>query len=178
VAGGVYAKRDRISRALGTTIDKVVQKYLQGTSSPISAKIVETGAANGLVWEGDQVDLSKLPIVTHSARDAGAFVTAGVQVVKNPETGVRALGIDYSFDDPAGAVEAFLKIWPEVQAESAMAEVNLAFPIYRSALGDKKGLEIGRMDPEMASQTLNLLVEAGHVGTFDIEEAYTNQFLQ
>ena len=93
VAGGVYAKRDRISRALATKIDEVVHRYVRGISTPIPPKIVETSARNDVVWEGNQVDLSKLPIVTHSARDAGGFITAGVQVAKNPATQTRALGI-------------------------------------------------------------------------------------
>lgn len=36
-----------------------------------------------------KADLSKLPILTHYKRDGGTYITAGVVIAKDPETGFK-----------------------------------------------------------------------------------------
>ncbi len=39
------------------------------------------------ILQGDQVDIRKLPIPTHGIRDGGPFITGGVTVTKDPDSG-------------------------------------------------------------------------------------------
>ena len=36
------------------------------------------------IWTGDQIDLTKLPIVTHASKDCGPYVTIGMQMAWQP----------------------------------------------------------------------------------------------
>jgi len=45
------------------------------------------------VLTGDQVDLTQIPVLTTWPQDAGPFVTLPLVVTKNPETGIRNIGM-------------------------------------------------------------------------------------
>ncbi len=65
--------RDAVGRALATQIPPVV---------------VERGNAQENIHT-DKIDLQRmLPILFHTAEDAGRFITAGVVIVRDPETGI------------------------------------------------------------------------------------------
>jgi len=45
------------------------------------------------VLTGDQVDLTQIPVLTTWPQDAGPFITLPLVVTKNPETGIRNIGM-------------------------------------------------------------------------------------
>ncbi|MCH2111698.1 MAG: menaquinone biosynthesis decarboxylase, partial [Planctomycetes bacterium] len=55
-------------------------------------KRVTSAPCQEVVWEGDEVDLSKLPVLTTWPDDAGPFITFPLCVTQDPETGRRNLG--------------------------------------------------------------------------------------
>ncbi len=93
VVGGIYASPARIARALGCTWDDVPEAYEAAIEHPIDPVVVPEGSSQEEVRRGEEVDLTRLPIVTHSEKDAGPFITSGVDIAKDPDTGVRGLGI-------------------------------------------------------------------------------------
>jgi UbiD family decarboxylase len=93
VLAGVYGSLNRLKHTYQLDEINIPKKYLQATKEGIGPVIVSSGECQEIQWTGDQVDLYKLPIPLHSELDAGQFITAGVQVVKDPETGVHGLGI-------------------------------------------------------------------------------------
>ena len=93
VLGGLFATRKLIALGLGVPQDQLLERYLTLEEKRIAPEMVSTGPVKEIRWTGDQVDLSKLPIVTHAEKDIGPYVTIGVQVGKDPETGVRNLSI-------------------------------------------------------------------------------------
>ena len=42
---------------------------------------------------GDEVDVEELPICTYHEKDAGKYITAGLAVMRDPETGINNVGI-------------------------------------------------------------------------------------
>ncbi|GAA5535129.1 menaquinone biosynthesis decarboxylase [Deinococcus aluminii] len=54
---------------------------------------VRSGPAQEVVWTGDEVDLSKLPILKCWPLDGGPFVTLPLVITRDPETGERNLGM-------------------------------------------------------------------------------------
>lgn len=48
---------------------------------------VPTGPVKDHVYTGQAIDLRRLPIVTHHERDAGPYLTSGIVVARDPETG-------------------------------------------------------------------------------------------
>ncbi|THF68786.1 menaquinone biosynthesis decarboxylase [Deinococcus sp. Arct2-2] len=56
-------------------------------------KRVKTGPVQEVVWRGDEVDLSKLPVLNCWPQDGGPFVTLPLVITKDPETGERNMGM-------------------------------------------------------------------------------------
>ncbi len=49
------------------------------------------------VLTGDAIDTSKLPVAKYSPDDGGPYITAGIVVSKDPETGIPDIG-HYRFE--------------------------------------------------------------------------------
>ncbi len=59
----------------------------------MSPKVVKKAACQKSIWEGDQVDLNKLPIQTCWPEDAGPLITWGLVVTKGPNKDRQNIGI-------------------------------------------------------------------------------------
>lgn len=93
IAGGLYAARRRITAALRTDNSHIIETYQKGLNSPIPPKQTSSAAFNEVSWSEKEVDLEKLPILWHAEKDPGRFITAGVQVARDPISGAIGLGI-------------------------------------------------------------------------------------
>jgi UbiD family decarboxylase len=93
VLGGLFATRKLVALGLGVPQEQMLERYLTLEDKRIPPEIVSNAPCKEVKWTGDQVDLSKLPIVTHASKDCGPYVTIGVQVGKDPDTGIRNLSI-------------------------------------------------------------------------------------
>jgi 2,5-furandicarboxylate decarboxylase 1 len=47
----------------------------------------------GLKMIGDKVDLSKFPNITHCNGDGGPYISSGITIIKDPDTGITNMGI-------------------------------------------------------------------------------------
>lgn len=90
--GSMYGSPRRILDALDVPVEQATQRYLDAIRHPIAWEVVDDGPCQEVVVRGDDVDLRDMPIVTHSEKD-GPFITAGVQVARDPDTGVHGLGM-------------------------------------------------------------------------------------
>ncbi len=61
--------------------------------SHIPPKIVSSGACQEIVLTGDDVDLTKIPILKCWPKDGGPFITLPTVFTKDPETGIRNAGV-------------------------------------------------------------------------------------
>jgi len=93
VLGGLFATRKLVALGLGVAQDEMLERYLTLEDKRIAPEIVATGPCKEIKWTGEQIDLTKLPIVTHASKDCGPYVTIGMQVGKDPDTGIRNLSI-------------------------------------------------------------------------------------
>ncbi|HXR56614.1 MAG TPA: 4-hydroxy-3-polyprenylbenzoate decarboxylase [Casimicrobiaceae bacterium] len=59
----------------------------------MAPKVRSSGACHEVVWEGDDVDLSRLPIQTCWPGDAGPLITWGLTVTRGPQKKRQNLGI-------------------------------------------------------------------------------------
>jgi len=93
VLGGLFATRKLIALGLGVPEDQLLERYLTLEDKRIPPATVSTAPVKEIKWTGAEVDLHKLPIVTHAGKDIGAYVTIGVQIGKDPDNGARNLSI-------------------------------------------------------------------------------------
>lgn len=68
-------------------------EYVRREDHPIPPRIVKNGPVKEVVVKGDDVDLSKFPIVTHNEKDAGPYVTSGMSFIKDPDSDSINMGI-------------------------------------------------------------------------------------
>ena len=93
VVGNLLTTRDRFALAFGVKreeLDALCLKSLKATIKPV---IVDEAPVQAIVHDRD-IDIGKLMPVPHwFERETGAYITAGVIVAKDPETGRRNVSI-------------------------------------------------------------------------------------
>ncbi len=93
VLGGLFATRRLIALGLGIPEDELLERYMTLEDLRIPPEEVGTGPVKEIRWTGDEIDLRRLPIVTHSEKDVGPYITIGIQIGKDPETAARNVSI-------------------------------------------------------------------------------------
>lgn len=93
VVSNLFASRNRLALAFGVKPDNLLEGYMQLEDRLVKPKRVRNAPVHDVVLKGRSVDLTKLPIVTHCEKDAGPYITSGVGVFKDPDTGIYDVGI-------------------------------------------------------------------------------------
>lgn len=96
VVTNVHADARRLFRAIGLkngTLADFIREYAAREDQPIEPVIVKEGPVQEVVLTGNDVDVTRLPILTYHEKDAGRYVTAGFGIMRDPDSGVRNAGI-------------------------------------------------------------------------------------
>ena len=93
VVANVLASPLSLALALDSTPDQMLQAYIEREDRTLPSRTVEEGPVQDVVITGDDVDVNQIPICTNCEKDSGRFVTAGVTVVRDPDTGAHNAGI-------------------------------------------------------------------------------------
>lgn len=91
VVANVHASKERLGFALGVSGDELNATYVRRLEKLVPPVVVASGPVQECVIMGDDVDLSRLPILTPFADCPAPYVSGGIMVVKDCETGVRNL---------------------------------------------------------------------------------------
>jgi 4-hydroxy-3-polyprenylbenzoate decarboxylase len=67
--------------------------WLLGEIKGVPPKTVNSGKCQEIVWQGDEVDLTKLPVLTCWPEDGGPFITLPLVFTHDPNTGKRNIGM-------------------------------------------------------------------------------------
>lgn len=91
IISGICNTREKIARSISTTVPEITSRIVEATENPMPIEKIEKVSKN---FEFSQsADLEKLPVPTYYRKDGGAYITAGVIIAKDPETGVRNASI-------------------------------------------------------------------------------------
>ncbi|HXD97799.1 MAG TPA: UbiD family decarboxylase [Candidatus Acidoferrum sp.] len=88
----VVASRRALAFALGVPESGLALEYARRIKDPIKPTIVADPPFRQRVLTGPALDLARLPIPTYFPGDAGRYLTAGLLVARDPETGVETEG--------------------------------------------------------------------------------------
>src|SRR5882724_4631152 len=89
---GIYSTRSKALLAFEADEKTIMQKVLDGLDNPIAPVLRNGGApCHEVVIERD-FDLTRFPIPTYSPKDGGPYITSGIVVSKDPETGIPDIG--------------------------------------------------------------------------------------
>ena len=90
IVAGVCGTRQRLCWALGVNQETLYQKITEAWREPVQPKVVRGGPVNEVV---EKARLSKLPILTHFERDAGAYITSGVISARSSDEKIENVSI-------------------------------------------------------------------------------------
>jgi 2,5-furandicarboxylate decarboxylase 1 len=93
VMTNLFASKQHLALALGTTPTEVVTRFTEAHRRRIPPRTVAGGPVKDVILTGERADLRRLPIVTHCEKDAGPYLTAGVTIVRDPASGRLNAGI-------------------------------------------------------------------------------------
>jgi len=93
VLGGVFATRERAFLALECTSQNYVEKFLSALERLVPPRLVSTGPCKDVIHKGKDVDLTLFPVPIFSEKDPGPFITLGLAISKDPETGRKNTSI-------------------------------------------------------------------------------------
>lgn len=87
VVGQLLASDRRVALALGLSQKDVFEETVKRASNPIRPRLVSKGPCQEVVFEGPDVDVTRLPMCTNNPRDGGPYITAGHVIIKDPDYG-------------------------------------------------------------------------------------------
>ena len=93
VVGNVLNSREKIARGLGVELHALQDACLGALEHGVQPSVVPKGPVQEVVHE-NRVDVpSLLPVPTWFEREGGPYITAGVIIARDPETGLRNVSI-------------------------------------------------------------------------------------
>ena len=94
LVNNILGTREMLALVFMTTPAGVINQWIERVKNPVEPEVISSGPVSEVIKTGEKVDLNELPIVTHCVRDNGPYITAGVVITKDPETGVRNVSIN------------------------------------------------------------------------------------
>lgn len=91
IISGICNSREKIARALNVEVPQITNRIIQAMENPIPIEEVQKASKNFHVSK--KADLKEIPVPTFYKKDAGPYITAGVIIAKDPETGIRNASI-------------------------------------------------------------------------------------
>ena len=87
VVTNLFASRLRIERMLGAQPGELHDTYQRLAADAMEMAETDDGPITDRVDVGDRVDLGSLPLLTHFETDIGPYITSGIVVAEDAETG-------------------------------------------------------------------------------------------
>jgi 2,5-furandicarboxylate decarboxylase 1 len=91
VVTNVFASRERIARLLGTDTSGLHDAYVAASARMVPPVTCDDGPVLEIREEGEDVDVARLPMLTHFAEDRGPYLTSAIVVAEDPATGIGNL---------------------------------------------------------------------------------------
>ena len=91
IISGICNTREKIASSISVNVSEITSRIIEATENPTKIENVEKTSKNFQTSVG--ADLTKLPVPTYYKKDGGAYITAGVIIAKDPETGIRNASI-------------------------------------------------------------------------------------
>jgi 2,5-furandicarboxylate decarboxylase 1 len=91
ILGNLFADRQTIARFLGIDSSRLSAEFTRRLENPIPAVMVDDGPVQAHVITDDGLDA--LPLPTLHERDAAPYISLGVAICRDPDTGVQNVGV-------------------------------------------------------------------------------------
>jgi 2,5-furandicarboxylate decarboxylase 1 len=96
LVANMHASFERLRLGLGMEhggVREFVAECAARQAHPIDPVVVASAPVQEVVHTGAEVDVEELPICTYHEKDAGKYITAGLAVMRDPETQINNVGV-------------------------------------------------------------------------------------
>jgi UbiD family decarboxylase len=87
VVSNVHSTKKKIASSIGIDPNRFREKYLEAIENPVPPRMVSDGPVMEETITETDVDLKALPMMTYHEGDAAPYITAGIVLAEDPETG-------------------------------------------------------------------------------------------
>ena len=95
LALNLLGRRDLLAAALRCEVDEVVDRFLALQDQRVpTQRFGGPAPVQEVVRTGSDADLRRLPLIVHAEKDAGEYVSAGLVLARDPETGRRNVSVN------------------------------------------------------------------------------------
>ncbi len=91
IVSNIFNKRENIALAIGTDLEGIKNKIVAAVENPVDTVVVKDGPVQEVILTENINPLKVLPIPKHYKKDDGRYITSGVILASDPETGIRNL---------------------------------------------------------------------------------------
>ena len=89
IISGICNTREKIAKSINCEVSEITEKIIEASDNPIKVdKFSDFSEYDTL-----EIDLDKIPILTHYKRDGGKYITAGVVFARDPVSGIQNASI-------------------------------------------------------------------------------------
>jgi len=93
VIGGLYGNRELYYKMTNTTPEERLFKYMDAIAAPQPTKLVKDGPIKENIITRN-IDIQRMfPVPTSHEKDASSFITSGMFIVRDPETGYTHMAV-------------------------------------------------------------------------------------
>ncbi len=89
----LHGTYERLALSIDSDVHGMVPEYARREGQPVRSVHVDDGPVQEVVLTGDEIDLSRLPLLRHQELDAGRYITSAVTLSRDPESSAINAGI-------------------------------------------------------------------------------------
>lgn len=93
VVANVFSGRKSLSMAFGVKEDRLEETYMTRAKKPVKPRLVSSAPAQEVVIDKNINIQQTIPVLIHHEKDAGPYMTSAITIAKDPETGIRGMGV-------------------------------------------------------------------------------------
>lgn len=137
VVGNICNHRRRLCKALNVSGKELYVRVAKASNYPLTPEVVAEGPVKEAV---EKPELSKLPILTHYERDAGAYITSAVIYARASKDGLENVSIHrlMVLDDNHLAIRLvprhLFKLWKMAKEKRCNLEVSISLGLHPAVM--------------------------------------------
>lgn len=94
MVNNLFANRDFLAAAFDCPKEDVPLRFAQCYEQRVKPIMVTEAPVQQKIYTGDEINVFRYPFIKHAPRDGGRYISAGIVIAKDPETGVRNCSIN------------------------------------------------------------------------------------
>ena len=93
VTGNLFAQRAHFALALNVPEEEILPTFQKRIAMPVPPRTVASGPVHETILTAGDATLDRLPLVHHHENDVARYISSGVCVSRDPDTGILGMGV-------------------------------------------------------------------------------------